>query len=161
MKELSYMPNVLKEREDENMESKRKENQKWSLIYFDWRKNRRVPLCPSSHWGPFDYCAVNCPRLDAPPEIGPEICGSRRGGAGAEREGGREWDLDSGESPDDGRRDGGRRTSRRRAPSSFLCGAAAVTPRSRLHGKGGLGMDGRSGSDEDGGARQHYTKVIS
>ena len=77
IQELSFMSNVVKEREDENMESKRKENQKWSLIFFDWCKNRRVPHCPSSHWGPFDYCAVNCPRLDAPPEIGPEICGSR------------------------------------------------------------------------------------
>ena len=37
---------------------------------------------PSSHLGPaFDHCAVNCPRLDAPPEIGPEICGSRSGEA--------------------------------------------------------------------------------
>ena len=59
---------------------------------------------PSSHLGPaFDHCAVNCPRLDAPPEIGPEICGSRSGEAE-----GQGRDPDPGLSPDDGTRGRGR-----------------------------------------------------
>ena len=60
---------------------------------------------PSSHLGPaFDHCAVNCPRLDAPPEIGPEICGSRSGEAE-----GQGRDPDPGLSPDDGTRGRGRK----------------------------------------------------